>query len=67
MNPVDIKDKVVSLEIRSYEFTNEDNGELVEYKRVVATVLLDGIEEEYELKAKTKDVYTLLRLADSLK
>lgn len=67
MSPIDIKDKVLSLEIRGYQFTNEDNGELVEYKRVVATVLLDGIEEEYELKAKTKDAYTLLRLADSLK
>lgn len=59
-----IKSKVQDIRIVTREFTDEETGEVIPYKRVVVDVMVDGEPEEVELKAKSSDGYTILRLAE---
>lgn len=67
--PVSILNKLSDVTIENKEFTNRETGELVEYKRIVLHVLIDGDEDIVETvpaNAEGKSAYKVLKLADDL-
>lgn len=60
--------KVKDIEVRDKQFTNQDTGEIAEYKRLILTVQIDGKDEELEFQAPKNDksLYRVLQLADDV-
>lgn len=64
-----IKNKLVDVLVADKQFTNQDNGEIVEYKELTLVVQFDGEEEEIVAKvarSEGKSAYRLLQLADDV-
>lgn len=67
--PLSILTKIADVTIEDKEFTNRDTGEVIDYKRVIIHVVLDGQEDKVELvpaNAEGKSAYKVLKLADNL-
>lgn len=67
--PYSIIDKLTDVTIEDREFTDRESGEIIEYKRIVLHVVLDGEPEIVEAtvaKAEGKSAYKVLRLADKV-
>jgi len=67
--PYSVLDKLTDVTIEDREFTNTETGEVIEYKRVVLHVVLDGepdVVEAQVARAEGKSAYKVLRLADRI-
>lgn len=67
INSISILSKLNDLTLEDHEFQNPDTKEVIKYKRVTATVVVDGEETRVELipaKAEGKGAYNTLRLAE---
>lgn len=67
--PVSILGKLADVTIQDNQFTNTETGEIIEYKRVVLHLIIDGEDEKVELvpaKAEGKSAYKVLKLADEI-
>jgi len=65
-----ILSKLKDVLVTDNEFTNDENGEIVEYKTLTLVVEFDGEEEEIVAKVSKnegKSAYRLLKLADEQK
>jgi len=61
--------KVKDISIEEKQFTNKETGEVIEYKRVVLDIMLDGVADKVELvppTAEGKSAYKVLALADDI-
>lgn len=67
--PVSIYGKIADVTLENKSFTNKETGEIIEYKRVVIHVKLDGEDDVVELvpaNAEGKSAYKVLKLADDV-
>jgi len=67
--PFSIITKIQDVTLEEREFTDRESGEVIEYKRVVLHVKLDGESDVVELtpaSAEGKSAYKVLRLADEV-
>lgn len=61
--------KVKDISIEEKQFTNKETGEVIEYKRIVVDIELDGKDDKVELvppTAEGKSAYKVLALADDI-
>jgi len=67
--PFSVLDKLLDVTIEDREYTNPETGEIIEYKRIVLHVQLDGepdVVEAQVARAEGKSAYKVLRLADKV-
>lgn len=60
---MDYSDRVKAVKLDDRKFTDTESGEIIEYKRLVLEVDLNGESSELEFKADRKDAQ-LLQAAD---
>lgn len=69
IEPVSIINKLSDVTIQEFEFTDKETSEIIEYKRVVLHLEVDGEETTMQLvpaKAEGKSAYSVLKLAKDL-
>lgn len=69
MPKTSIFSKIKDVSIEDKQFTNRESGEVIEYKRVVLDIEINGQAEKVELvppQAEGKSAYKVLALADDI-
>ena len=69
MAKVSIFSKIKDVSIEDKQFTNRENGEVIDYKRVILDIEINGVADKVELvppSAEGKSAYKVLALADDL-
>lgn len=67
--PFSVIDKLTDVTIEDREFTDRESGEIIEYKRIVLHIVVDGepdVVEANVARAEGKSAYKVLRLADKV-